>query len=375
MATISRERLPSIQVLRAAAAMGVVFAHLTASFQTVFKAKDAIYDFYFGNFGVDLFFVISGFVMVYASESLFGQPGGSKQFLLKRIIRIVPLYWIMTTWVLWELEATGSSFPAPLWKIICGSYLFLPFPLATGGPLLIVGWTLNYEMFFYLIFAISVFFNRVRAVLFTTGMLIICVLIGQSFGDHLSAFWASFTNPLILEFVMGMWIALAFRYGVRIPSALSIFLILMGFGIIYCLSSTGAQDIARAMRWGTGFAFIMLAVTLSNTQARSTFWKPLVLIGEASYAIYLTHWFVLMSPPQQLVSMFQPIMHPYLYSVVIVSAVIIVGILTHFVVEKPIIGALWFIARYPFRGRLKKGSKPIEHLTVPAQPDSRESTP
>ena len=170
MPTSGHERLASIQILRAAAAMGVVFAHLTESYRAVFNAKDAVWDFYYGNFGVDLFFVISGFVMVYASEALFGQPGASRKFVIRRLIRIVPLYWIATSYALWGLlNVTGLNLPAATWKSIFGSYFFLPFPFPTGGPLLIVGWTLNYEMFFYLIFAIAVFFDRIRAALVATG--------------------------------------------------------------------------------------------------------------------------------------------------------------------------------------------------------------
>ena len=134
MPTSSHERLASIQILRAAAAMGVVFAHLTELYRAVFNAKDAVWDFHYGNFGVDLFFVISGFVMVYASEALFGQPGASRKFVIRRLIRIVPLYWIATSYALWGvLNVTGAkltggdmekhfrllffpAFPVPDWR-------------------------------------------------------------------------------------------------------------------------------------------------------------------------------------------------------------------------------------------------------------------
>ena len=190
--------------------------------------------------------------------------------------------------------------------------------------------------------------------LLATTVLFACVLVGQWWGGSLSTFWASFTNPLMLEFVMGMWIALAFRFGIRIPQALSVLFMLTGFGMIYYLQSSGAQDVARAVRWGGGFSLIVIAVALANAQARSSFWKPLVLVGEASYAIYLTHWFVMMSPPHLLVSTFEPAAHPIFYSVAIVMAVILVGLVAHLAVEKPVMAALWFIVRNPFRSRLQE---------------------
>ena len=260
------------------------------------------------------------------------------------------------------MSATGLNLPAATWKSIFGSYFFLPFPFPTGGPLLLVGWTLNYEMFFYLIFAIAVLFNRIRAVLFATAALFACVLIGQWWGDNLPAFWKSFTNPLMLEFVMGMWIAVAFRFGIRIPQALSALFILAAFAMIYYLPSTGGQDVARAIRWGGGFSLTIIAVAFADTQARSSFWRPLVLIGEASYAIYLTHWFVLMSPPHTLVAIFEPTAHPIRYSIAIVTAVILVGILVHLAIEKPIMAALWFVARSPFRSRAQEAPSPAPSL-------------
>jgi exopolysaccharide production protein ExoZ len=372
MTTSGRERLASIQVLRAAAAMGVVFAHLTESYRAVFNAKDVVWDFYYGNFGVDLFFVISGFVIVYASDSLFGQPGGSRKFVLRRLIRIVPLYWIATSYVLWDLlKATGLNLSGPTWKSIFGSYFFLPFPFPTGGPLLIVGWTLNYEMFFYVIFAVAVLFGRMRAVLLVTTVLCACVLVGRWWGGSLSTFWASFTNPLMLEFVMGMWIAVAFRIGMRIPRAQSALFILAGFAMIYFLPSSGAQDVARVVRWGGGFSLTVIAVALANAQARSSFWKPLVLMGEASYAIYLTHWLVMMPPPNLLVSIFEPATHPISYSVAIITAVILVGTVAHLAVEKPVMAALWFVMRNPFRSPLQEALAPA--TSFPGRPSQQSS--
>jgi exopolysaccharide production protein ExoZ len=116
-----------------------------------------------GGAGVDIFFVISGFVMIISSQSLLTRSDGWKQFGLRRIVRIVPLYWSLLTLKLVTLLLVPSvlrvTHIAP-WAII-GSYLFVPSFNHDGdiAPILFVGWTLNFEMFFYLLLAIALKFR------------------------------------------------------------------------------------------------------------------------------------------------------------------------------------------------------------------------
>jgi len=102
--------LNSVQILRGVAAFGVLFYHATRWIGPLPGIE-------IGAAGVDLFFVISGFIMVYASEPMFGQRGATRHFLVRRIIRIVPLYWGLTT-----LVVLRHGFPPNL----LGSYLFIP---------------------------------------------------------------------------------------------------------------------------------------------------------------------------------------------------------------------------------------------------------
>src|SRR5438270_5929207 len=95
-ASATRE-IVAIQILRGLAALGVVFYHFQLDLQRHLRVTDFVPNLLWGSCGVDLFFVISGFVMVYASARLFGAQGGPGQFLLRRAIRIVPLYWGVTT--------------------------------------------------------------------------------------------------------------------------------------------------------------------------------------------------------------------------------------------------------------------------------------
>ena len=167
----SQAPLASIQVLRAAAALAVLFAHLWPALAQ-FGNENIIPNFTFGAAGVDLFFVISGFIMVYTSERLFGQRDGPGRFLTRRLIRIVPMYWALTTLVV--VAWYGVKLPDhTTWTNVVGSYLFIPTLKPGGGtaPVLGVGWTLNYEMLFYFLFAITIMFQRRMAVIVLSALL------------------------------------------------------------------------------------------------------------------------------------------------------------------------------------------------------------
>src|SRR5262245_8564740 len=128
--------LVSIQALRAIAALLVFLGH---AINAVDLEVAAAFPNSYGPFGVDLFFVISGFVMVYSSERLFGQPGAPIKFFARRLARIVPLYWAATAILVWFDVPNAST------KAVLGSLFFAPH-LPAEAPLLFVGWTLIFEM-------------------------------------------------------------------------------------------------------------------------------------------------------------------------------------------------------------------------------------
>ena len=106
---IDTSRLGMVQALRAIAALTVVFGHAQTEALSLVAAKAGGLSTFLVDktgAGVDLFFVISGFVMVHASQRLFGEAGAAKTFLLRRLFRIVPLYWAVTTLILLAMLAT-----------------------------------------------------------------------------------------------------------------------------------------------------------------------------------------------------------------------------------------------------------------------------
>src|SRR5215510_5466128 len=166
--------LVSIQALRAVAALLVFWGH---AINAVTAEVAADFPPLYGPFGVDIFFVISGFVMVYSSERLFGRPDAPIKFFARRFVRIVPLYWAATAILVWFVVPYAST------KAVLGSLLFTP-RIPSEAPLLYVGWTLIFEMFFYTVFAVALLAKRRVAVVAGAGVFLIAftVLFGGASG-------------------------------------------------------------------------------------------------------------------------------------------------------------------------------------------------
>lgn len=329
-------KLESVQILRAVAALLVLFAHLWAPFAWI-KAPDAFPNFIAGAAGVDLFFVISGFVMVYSSERLFAQPGGAARFLVNRLARIVPLYWAATTValvVMFRFKPDELSVP-----LVIASYLF--YPLEHNGsfnPVHDIGWTLNYEMFFYLVFAFAVFLSRWKAVVAVT-VLFIALMTLRPYGVlPKSLSYLSYTQ--LWEFIFGMLIALAYRGGIKLTAWTSAFLMLVG-GTVFGWTCTVPIDseiaTLRYLLWGGSAACILSALVLSNHVIETgKIGKAFVAIGNASYAIYLLHPFVIFVFHQFVGKRLPVLEAPYLYALSMGAMCIGVAIVVHRRFEVPV---------------------------------------
>src|SRR5262245_17640204 len=183
-----RATILEIQILRAVAALAVVVMHIGTELRYWGKATISWTD--VGNAGVDLFFVISGFIMVFIAWNRFGHRDAPVDFFARRLIRIVPLYWLVTTgYVL------AGSFPT---RRIVTSYLFVPDFSTNAAPLPVVlqGWTLNFEMFFYLVLAVALLLPRRAALTCVSALLAALVLVNVPY----------YGQSVILEFVLGLWI-------------------------------------------------------------------------------------------------------------------------------------------------------------------------
>src|SRR5690606_11277040 len=219
-------RLLAAQVLRAFAALAVVVYHAEYDAEAVAARAGLVFEhseLLPWMAGVDVFFVISGFIMVHASDELFGMSGAASLFLTRRLIRIVPLYWAATILFLATLVLLPSTLnkAAPnLWQVVA-SFFFVPVERSDGliRPAFSLGWTLNYEMFFYALFATAIMLRRAIAVATVTAVLVLLVLIGEAVHQTGLAppaaleFWS---DPIVLEFAFGMGLALLRAEGLRL---------------------------------------------------------------------------------------------------------------------------------------------------------------
>jgi peptidoglycan/LPS O-acetylase OafA/YrhL len=334
--------LLSIQILRAIAALGVLIHHTAHEVATRTGVTIPFREFVVGAGGVDLFFVISGFVMVYASERLFAQPGASRVFFLRRLARIVPLYWTVTAILVSYVYVAHRIFPPPFITTegVIASFLFIPWPLPNGlmAPVHALGWTLNYEMFFYAVFALAIVLPRRGAVLAVTVLFLLLIAIGLTVPlPQPFAFWFS---PIILEFCFGMLIALAWRDGMRLPRPAALVLIVAALAA-YAASMVWGPFVAwRWLEWGVPGAMLVAAFTLvRDTPPAGPAARFLGFLGDASYSLYLVHALVIPAVRRLMPTLDTPLM-PWLYALVLVAASIAAACLSYLWFERPITRAL-----------------------------------
>ncbi|WP_265440208.1 acyltransferase family protein [Bradyrhizobium sp. SEMIA] len=279
-----------MQVLRGFAALAVVVAHGAQVFaqRTGYRLELTA-----GESGVDLFFAISGFVMVVVTAGTWGKPHIAGSFLARRIIRIVPLYWAVTLlkcFLMLLLPALIMNTELSIAHLTT-SLLFIPG--LYQFPILQVGWTLSFEMLFYLLFAAGLVFTS-RPVWLLSGGLTAMVLVGALFGRNWGAF-SILANPMLIEFVFGMLIGLATVRGKFMPAPISVAILLASLGAL-CLSNlvdSAALYQHRLWVWGMPSAIVLAAVVSLEAPLRGRNIRPLVKLGDASYSLYLIHALVI----------------------------------------------------------------------------------
>lgn len=280
--------IANLQLLRGIAALLVVFVHLQVILRPLGIAPDA---FAFLHGGVDIFFVISGFIMIYVTDQ---RPTTAKGFLADRVLRIVPVYWLFTAMMFvaaWALPMLGGWRPG-LAELV-QSFLFIPFgepPLFS--PLLYVGWSLNLEMYFYVLFAITIALTAsvARRILLLFAMLCLPVIASRWLPTDNPA--TLYGNPMVFEFVLGMLIAHYRARLVRIPAAVA--LAMAAFASLALVI-----DPLRGWMPGTFHRFaipaamlVIAAIALEARNLRAGH-AGVKALGAMSYSLYLTHPMVL----------------------------------------------------------------------------------
>ena len=288
--------LGNVQALRAIAALMVVVVHVYAVESTYLPGRPWTTPFHvLGTYGVDLFFVISGTVMVASTAAWFGTRGASRRFLERRFWRIYPPYWAVTAIVLAVYlvvpGATGAHRSAR--PELLASFLCLPQP---GEPLLVVGWTLTYELAFYVVFAFALRFRlRLLAPIVAAWMLAVAAI--GVFGPHGSPWVRVLGSALNVEFVFGIAIgAAALRGAFVAPRAL--FGLALAAIVTVCVATaySGREylEIAWWRPWAVGVPMALLVYSSLGLERRGLLAPAwLRAQGDASYALYLWHVLVI----------------------------------------------------------------------------------
>ncbi|KHT44117.1 hypothetical protein RJ41_17925 [Alteromonas marina] len=288
--------LLSLQYLRGVAALLVVYFHSLTQLKNA--GHENIYLPIIGESGVDLFFVLSGFVMWLTTAN---RKIGPVDFIVKRIKRIVPIYWILTLAATLLALFFGDLMKSTVFDVphLVKSLFFIPAynpaPAIDGiYPVIIPGWTLNFEFFFYLIFGLSLLITKIKIRLLFVSVIILVAFSLSFFVESHIAIVEFYLNDVIIEFLLGVVLGKLFldkNFEIKGNKKILIGAIFVSFFILLY----NDYDTHNYRSISLGFpAFLAIYFILQYENSYKVVKsKVLELLGDASYSIYLTHIFIL----------------------------------------------------------------------------------
>ncbi|HWU82025.1 MAG TPA: acyltransferase [Methylophilaceae bacterium] len=289
-----------VQVLRGLAASLVVLHHYLAS-QIERGAQVSHWLENLGASGVDIFFVISGFIMMITTSQMTRTPSAG-DFLKRRLVRIAPLYWTLTAIAFAMVLAAGSAVNTVVSpQKFVASMLFLPYHdgaidmgmLAHKAYVIPMAWTLTYEWYFYLVFALTLALGLRPAgrLMFMTTWFALTVGVGMLL-QPTALIAQVVSQPMVFEFLLGCGIAMLYAKGWRIGGGAALLLALSGLFVLGQIFHHTAYD--RTLYWGVAAFMLIAAATLyRGSQAETPFLRPFSWFGDISYSLYLSHFFTL----------------------------------------------------------------------------------
>ncbi|MGJ7548719.1 acyltransferase family protein [Pseudomonas alloputida] len=329
------EKFYGIQYLRGTAASLVILYHSLVMFAVAPYFSKPI-----GDFGVDIFFVISGFVMWVTTEA------GNKsifRFWLSRFLRVAPLYWLFTL----ALVAAVVYMPSLFFNtrgvdlaFLAKSLLFIPALNPDVGditPVYTVGWTLVYEMFFYALFGLTLWVARPALRVVMIALVLCSLVLSGVLLKPEGAVAITYTNPIILEFLFGVLVGYKRHYLLGLGKVMTTALISVSIAALL-LADAGA--VPRVLSYGVPALLLVCGVISLEKYLRAKVSKAALLLGEASYSMYLSHpmtqrvWYVLF------VALFGQVASKELAIVYAVGALavgLLGGVMCYVVVEKSLL--------------------------------------
>lgn len=321
----------SIQFLRGIAAVMVVMSHIkTKGYQF---DVDSLRWFDIGFSGVDLFFIISGFIMCYVTNN---KPISFTNFFGNRIKRIIPLYWVLTLISLFIyltyphlVNSSGGK------TSIISSFTLIP----NGDKLLIQnGWTLSYEFLYYIIFSLFIMLteNRLLRYCGICTLILILVIIGF-YTEPIIPFFKFITHNLLLEFSFGILSFLIIN-NLKINKGLSILLIVLGLLALIINNNFITNMDPRSIYLGVPMFLIFTGVVGLECyflKTKAFLLNAFEFLGNVSFSLYLSHPFVLVLAARLLNSM--NVKNPYVFTSLMIIISIVCGSIVYQFVERKLI--------------------------------------
>lgn len=360
---MTTDKLTSIQMLRGLAVLGVVGFH-TLAIERKYSGGDLLLPavLQLGQAGVDLFFVISGFVMVLVTHGRFGSGREVVRFLWNRAARIYPTYWFYFFVTLAVFVARPNLVNASQGHQanLLASFLLLP---DDRLPLVMVGWSLIHELWFYLAFAALLLLRErlLAPMLLSWAAVIVAVNVVVDV-DALSAGLRVVFHAYTIEFLIGAFGALLVRTNLARRTSpalawLALVTALAGFSFAAANGALDGADLSRALLLGSAFGTLLVSAVLLEQRQALPVSRALCVVGDNSYTIYLSHTLVLSALGRAWMATgpaSTSLLDNAIAAAVMVTAVIVYGRIGYRLIEQPA-GRL---ARR-IRGRLTAASAPV----------------
>lgn len=295
------KKLRSIQVLRGIAAIGVVLYHMLV-IEKKYAGGDQFLPqlFRLGQSGVDLFFVISGFIMVTVIQRE-GRETRALDFLIHRFSRIYPNYWFyfFVTFAVFLLQPSLVNASQGGRFNFFRSFFLIP---STTLPLVLIAWSLIYEVYFYLVFSLLVGLSPVRMLISLLVWLLFLVNVNLFTGIPAAPIPALILSPYSIEFIIGAIASLFLSSGFikRLPGGVCITLIVLILALLpylftHCYSPNGASGnlFRQTIVFGVVYGILIIAMVVLEQRSAISFHPFLVRLGDISYTIYLSHLLIL----------------------------------------------------------------------------------
>lgn len=313
-------KLVGIQYLRGFAAIAVLLYHVGDQYKIPFEI---------GAAGVDIFFVISGFIIWSTTSS---SDVSMPDYFWKRFTRVFPLYWIVLSVTFVTVNAKPAFFynhDASIENFF-RSLVLLP-RLKDGAfhPVVVQGWTLSYEVFFYCLLGLLMAVGLRWRLIGTCATLLVFVGIGQIVD---LGYVGAFAAPIVLEFAAGVLIAYVAG---RLEFPRSVIAVALPLAIVgFVASQTLMVDWPRVLKWGVPAALLVIAAVGLEPWFRKHPVRVLVYFGDASYSIYLWHvWVGVVTTGVLLRLPIPALLHPAVQAVMMLLA----SCLLYSVIEKPLL--------------------------------------